>query len=110
MENNMLNDGNKTESDKYYRQIRLWTKVNISANLVILIGLSLVFVLRTVYNYVNFDSILFFSLCVCLLVLEIVSVALMIISWFKLRRLKKVIELYEDESTLTPQEDNDNSD
>lgn len=106
----MSNDGIQTESDKYYRQIKNWAKVNVSANLAILIGLSLVFVLRMVYNYAEFDSIVFFSLCVCLLVLEVVSFAVMIISWWKLRRLKKIIEQYEDESTLISQEDNDNSD
>lgn len=103
----MANNDNQTQAEKFNRQIRIWTKVNIFANLAILIGLSLTFVLRMVYNSVNFDSIVFFSLCVCLLVLEVVSLVLMIISWFKLRRLKKAIEQYEDENPLTPEEEKD---
>ena len=110
MENNMLNDVNQTEAEKFNRQIRIWTKVNVFANLAILIGLSLVFVLQTVYKYAEFDSIVFFSLCVCLCVLEVVSLVLMIISWFKLRRLKIVIEQYEDEKPLPPEEDKTDSD
>lgn len=88
----MSNDDNQVEKEKFHKQVKKMTKLFAFAGWSCVAVGVLSLILRIVYEFTDFNSIVYFVFSAIALGAIVLLLVIMTISFFRLKHLKKTIE------------------